>query len=278
MKFSRHNEIIPEIEFLKEPCDTWTAWSIDTFLTKPISWSFYKMKNYVVGQNKISTETRYIHISVIQELGDIILSIVEIKKDNALYSISEIMEYCKSKTKNQISENTVRLVLEWLKRKRKIALKKNSDSNNELLMKISTQMVTEITEVEEDTYKLMKQENKLVKEIELMEQDKLNILNETKMYIAKGLRQLAKTCLKRKVELEKTIEKRSQALTNLHTLIANIEDAHSNSAVLSAYKIGSEILKKIEQDGLTQNNVVDIMDNINEVSDYILCINGIYVI
>lgn len=266
-----------EIDFLKEPCETWTAWSVDIFLKKPISWSFCKMKNYVVGQNTVNIEARYIHIPVIQELGDIILSIVKNKKDNALYSISEITEYCKSETEKHISEDTVKLVLKWLKLKKKVALKKSSDnSNNELLVKISTQMVTEITEVEESTYKLIKQENNLIKEIELMEQKKLELFNESKMHMAKGLRQLAKTCLKRKIEFERNIEKRYQILANLHTLITNIEDAHSNFAVLSAYKTGSEILKKMEQDGFTQYNVMDVMDNINEVSNH-ECISNAYI-
>lgn len=265
IKFSRNNEIIKETDFYQEPCETWTAWSIDIFIKKPISWSFSKVKNYVAGQNVNNIEVKYIHLRIIQELGDIILSIVDIKKDNVLFPISEIVEYCKSKTKKQISEDTVRLVLEWLRRRKKVTFRKSFNSNNELLVKISTQTVNEITEIEEGIYKLMKQENELIKEIELMEQEKLNIINEAKSYLAKKLHQMAKTRLRRKMELEKTIEKRAQALANLRTLITNIEDAHSNSAVLSAYKTGSDVLKKIEQNGLTEYNVKDVMDDINEV-------------
>lgn len=265
IKFSRNNEIIQETDFFQEPCETWTAWSIDIFIKKPISWSFSKVKNYIVGQNVNNTEVRYIHLRIVQELGDIILSIADIKKDNILFPISEIVEYCENKTKKHISENTVRLVLEWLRHRKKVTVRKSFDSHNELLVKICTQTVNEITEVEEGIYKLIKQENELIKEIELMEQEKLNIINETKSYLAKGLRQMAKTRLRRKMELEKTIEKRAQTLTNLRTLITNIEDAHSNVTVLSAYKTGSDILKKIQQDDLTEHDVKDIMDDINEV-------------
>lgn len=262
----RNNEIIQEFDFFKEPCETWTAWSIDIFIKKPIGWSFSKVKNYIVGQNVINTEVRYIHLRIVKELGDIILSIADIKKDIVLFPISEIVEYCKSKTKKQISEYTVRLVLEWLRHKKKVTFRKNSNSNSELLVKISIQQtVNEITEVEEGIYKLIKQENELIKEIELMEQEKLNIINEAKSYLAKELRQMAKTRLRRKMELEKTIEKRAQALANLRALITNIQDAHSNSAVLSAYKTGSDVLKKIGQNGLTEYDVRDVMDDINEV-------------
>lgn len=267
MKFSRNNEIIQETDFFKEPCETWTAWSIDIFVKRPISWSFSKMKNYIIGEKTNNIEVRYIHLRIVQELGDVILSIAEVKKDNILFPISEIVEHCKSKTKKQISENTVRLTLEWLKQEKKVTFKKSSNPNSELLVKISIQTTNEITEVEEGMYKLTKQENKLIKEIELMEQEKLDIVNEAKLYLGKELRQMAKMRLKRKMELEKRIEKRAQALTNLRVLITNIEDAHSNSAVLSAYKTGSDVLKKIGQNGnLTEYEVRDVMDDINEVS------------
>ncbi|XP_011157667.1 charged multivesicular body protein 7 [Solenopsis invicta] len=260
----RNNEIIQETAFFKEPCETWTAWSIDIFIKKPISWSFTKVKNYVVGQKTNDTEVRYVHLRIVRELGDIILSITEVRK-NVLFPISEIVEYCKSKTKKHISERAVRLTLEWLRQRRKVTFRKNSNTNSELLVKISAQTANEITEIEEGMYKLTKQENELIKEIELMEQEKLNIVNEAKSYLGKELRQMAKTTLKRKMELEKTIEKRAQALTNLRVLITNIQDAHSNSAVLSAYKTGSDVLKKMGQNNLTEYEVKDVMDDINEI-------------
>ncbi|CAL1671576.1 unnamed protein product [Lasius platythorax] len=74
-----------------------------------------------------------------------------------------------------------------------------------------------------------------------------------------------KHAIRRKIELEKTIEKRAQALANLRTLITNIENAHSNSAVLSAYKTASDVSKKIGQNGLMEYDVRDIMDDINEI-------------
>ncbi|KYM99091.1 Charged multivesicular body protein 7 [Cyphomyrmex costatus] len=271
----RNNEIIQETDFFKEPCETWTAWSIDIFVKKPISWSFSKVKNYIIGGKTNSVEVNYIHLRIVRELGDVILSIVEVKKDKVLFPISEIIEYCKSNTKKQISENAVKLTLEWLKQRKKVVFKKSSNPNSELLVKICVQIANEITEVEEGMYKLTQQENELMKEIELLEQEKLNIINEAKLYLGKELRQMAKAELRRKMELEKTIEKRAQTLANLRVLINNIKDAHSNSAVLSAYKTGSDILKKIGQNGLTEFGVRDVMDDINEVLDENKDINSV---
>lgn len=82
---------------------------------------------------------RYIHLRIVRELGDIILSIADIKKNNVLFPISEVVQYCKSKTKKQISENTVRLVLEWLRHRKKVVFRKNFNSSSELLVKITTE-------------------------------------------------------------------------------------------------------------------------------------------
>ncbi|KAL0116516.1 hypothetical protein PUN28_009882 [Cardiocondyla obscurior] len=277
-ELKRNNKIIEETDFLKEPCETWLAWSVDVLLKKfssPISWMFFNMKNYIVGQKTNDIEVRYVHLQIVQELGDIILSITEVKKDNVLFSISEIEDYCRDKTEKQISNSTVRLTLEWLRQKKKVVFKKNSNPNGELLVKISAQKVNEITEIDEGIYKLIEQENKLSKEIEIMEKEKLNIINEAKLYLGKELRQMAKTQLRKKMDLEKSIEKRAQALTNLRVLITNIKDAHYNSAVLSAYKTGSDVLKKIRQNGLTEYDVGDIMDDINEVLEENKDINSV---
>lgn len=77
---------------------------VDQYIFEKTNRSFYKMKNYATGQSAIDTKVRYVHTAVIQEFGDIVLSIVEIKKSNPLYSMSEIMEHFENKTKKQISE------------------------------------------------------------------------------------------------------------------------------------------------------------------------------
>lgn len=261
----RNNEIIPENEFLKEPCDSWAAWSIDLFVKRPLSWSFVKVKSYIVN-NEVNKEARYIHLQIIKELGNDVLVILEEKKENVLMPFSEILKDCKCKIDENISDNTLMLILIWLRREKKITFRK-SETENELLIKIVIHSSDNITEIEEGLYKLIKQENELIKEIELMEKEKINIINETKSYLAKGLRQVAKTHLKKKIKLESTIEKRSQILENIQNLISSIQNTHTNTAVLSAYKTGSDVLKKLNESCLSESDVRDVMDDLSEAID-----------
>ncbi|XP_076249031.1 charged multivesicular body protein 7 [Calliopsis andreniformis] len=258
----RNNEIIPESEFLKEPCNSWTSWSIDIFVKRPLVWSFSKVVSYVVN-NEINKEARYIHLQIVKELGQTIFCILENKKENILIPFSEVVKTCKSQIDKNITDNTVMLVLIWLRREKKVAFT-NNINENELLVKITVHTSDVVTEIDKGLYKLMKQENELIKEIQLMEEEKINVINHAKSYLTKGLRQVAKTHLRKKKELENTIEKRSQTLENIRVLISNIQDTHTNTAVLSAYKTGSDVLKKLNESGLSEDNVRDIMGDLSE--------------
>ncbi|XP_076299414.1 charged multivesicular body protein 7 isoform X2 [Lasioglossum baleicum] len=257
-----NNEITPEADFLKAPCESWTAWSIDIFVKRPLVWSFSKVKSYVTS-NEINKETVYIHRQVLKNFGEIVLSVLENKKENVLVSFSEIVKDCKSEINENISDNTIMLVLIWLRHEKKVSFTNNTDKH-ELLVKISVHSSDNVTEVEQGLYKLLQQENELLKEILQLEEAKLDVINEAKSYLARGLRQVAKTRLRKKLELEKTIQKRAQTLENIRTLISTIEETHTNTAVLSAYKTGSDVLKKLNESGLSESKARDIMDDLAE--------------
>ncbi|CAK9810549.1 Charged multivesicular body protein 7 [Anthophora quadrimaculata] len=223
----RNNEIIPETEFLKEPCESWTAWSIDIFVKRPLTWSYSKVKSYVVN-NEINKDTRYIHLQIVREFGNTVFSILEEKKENILVPFSELVKHCKSQIDTNMSDNTVMLVLIWLRREKKVVFRKSEDEN-ELLIKIAVQSSDNVTEIEE------------------------------------GLRQVAKTHLRKKMQLEKAIEKRAHTLENIQSLISSIQNTHMNTAVLSAYKTGSDVLKKLNESGLSESNVRDVIDELSVV-------------
>lgn len=259
----RNREIISEEEFLKESSESWAVWSLDIFIKKPLKWSFYKMKDYVIGQN-INVNAKYIHLKATKEIAEHILSTMVNDKENVLISTFEILEKCKkTESRYNINENTLKLALTWLKHHKKAVFRKNS-INDELLVKFSTQTVNEISEVEKTLYKLLNQENKLEKEIELLEKEKMLAMDKVKAYLDKEMRQVAKTHLRKKNEIDKIIEKRANVLGNLRTLILSIQDTHSNINVIDAFKLGSNLLSQFENNGLTEQKVRNVIDDLNE--------------
>ena len=255
-----------ESDFMKEPSATWTGWTIDIFVKKPISWSFSKLKSYV-SEPVIDNDVKYIHLATVKELGELILSTMDNKKENTLLSLSELTKSCKEKSGNdRITESNIKLALIWLRHTRKAAFRDcQEDNKQDLLVKVSPKGAEQVTEVDEGIHKLTQQETMLIKNIEQLEIERNEVILKAKSSLASGLRQVAKSFLRKKHELDKCIEKRSAALQNVERLLSRIHDARYDTDTLAAYKAGCNALKKFEDTGLTENNVQDTMDDMHEV-------------
>ncbi|XP_031787382.1 charged multivesicular body protein 7 [Nasonia vitripennis] len=264
----KNGEVIPESDFMKEPSSTWTGWTIDLFVKKPVSWSFSKLKSYV-SEPVIDNNMKYIHLPTVKELGELILSIVDTKKENTLLSLSELTKSCIAKSGNtRITESNIRLALIWLRHNKKAAFRDCiKDDKHDLLVKISPRAAEQVTEVDEGLHKLTQQESMLIKNIEQLETERNEVILKAKSSLASGLRQVAKSFLRKKHELDKCIEKRSAALQNTQRLLARIHDARYDTDTLAAYKAGCNALKKFEDTGLTEDNVQDTMDDMTEILD-----------
>ena len=262
----RNGEIVSEEDFSKEFSYTWSSWVVDLFLKKPLAWSFSKVKKYVF-EEVIDVDTKYVHLPTVKELGEIILSTTDSSRENTLFPLSEIIENCIQKTKNTlINERNIRLALIYLINTKKVALKGDcSDIKSDSLFKICRHGVKSVTEVEEGIYKLKRQENQLIRNIDQLELMKHICMEKAKSHVATEFRHAAKSCLRKKHELDKCIERRVASLRNVQTLLLQIKDAHSDLEVLDAYKVGSNILKKFEETGLTEDNVRETIDDLSEV-------------
>lgn len=229
-------------------------------------WSFSKLKNYII-KDEIDVDAKYIHMKTLKELANLILSTINEDSENVLLSLSQVVRNCIKKSGNpNITESNVKLALLWLRKSNKATFRGDIlQDTSEFLVKISVNGVKEVSEAEQGLFKLMEQEKLLIKTIERLEVERNAVLTKAKTSVANGMRELAKTCVRKKHEIDKTIEKRAAALHNVQTLIARIHDANSNTDILAAYKTGSNILKSYESNGLNEENVTSTIDDVSEV-------------
>ncbi|XP_074114654.1 charged multivesicular body protein 7 [Cotesia typhae] len=262
----RNREIVTENEFLQDQ-KTWGSWLVDTVVKKPVVWSFSKLKNYFVTNVHVNSETRYVHLKMVKELADTILSLSSDKKPMIL-TVQQITEKCRiTCNNNNLSEENVKLALIWIGRSKSSQFSNRNNNAWNSLLKISPDSISNLTESEEGLYKIQESEKVILKRIEELEIERNDVLDKVKSYSNRGLKDVAKTFLRRKHELDKRIEKHAMTLQNLQTLITSISDAHSNTEVLDAYKKGSEILKNCEKAGLSEINARDTMDDVREIME-----------
>ncbi|XP_014219986.1 charged multivesicular body protein 7 [Copidosoma floridanum] len=264
----RNGEVILESDFLKEPSNSWAGWTVDMLVRKPISWSFSKLVNYMT-EPVIDPGTKYVHLATVKELAEVVLSTIDNKKENTLQPLSELLKNCREKSgNNKITENNLKLALIWLRNTKRATFRDcQDDDKNEMLVKIAHKNVEQITDIDEGIHKLHQQELMLIKNVEQLERERNEVIEKAKSSLAGGLKQVAKSFLRKKHELDKCLEKRSNALHNVQRLLVRINDARYDTDTLAAYKAGCNALKKFEDTGLTEDNVVDTMDNMAEVLD-----------
>ncbi|XP_015111103.1 charged multivesicular body protein 7 isoform X2 [Diachasma alloeum] len=257
-------EIITLDSFLESQNATWASWAVNTMVKRPVVWSFSKLKNYFIP-NVSNPDLKYIHIPTIKELSQTILSLSNDEKDQIL-SVPQITRKCSEKTGSKnVTEENVKLALLWLGRSKKGGLGvPHHHEKWECLLKISPTGVGNLSEAEEGLFKLKENERILLEKIESLEKERNALLVKAKGSLDSGLKEVAKTYIRKKRELDKRIEKHAGTLQNVHTLISSIHDARSNNEVLEAYKKGRDILKGFEKSGLNEVSVRDTMDDMIE--------------
>ena len=251
---------------MKESSSTWSGWTVDTFVKRPITWSFSKLKSYVY-EPIIEPEAKYVHLATVKELANLILSTLDDKKENVLLSLPELTKTCIEKSGNdRITEANIKLALIWLRHEKKAAFRNGQGNDKDIsLVKISPKGAMEVTEVDEGIHKLHLQESMLIKNIEQLETERNEVISKAKSSLASGLKQVAKSFLRKKHDLDKCIERRSAALQNVQRLLSRIQEARYDTDTLAAYKAGCNALKKFEDVGLNEANVTDTMDDMAEV-------------
>ncbi|XP_011497274.1 PREDICTED: charged multivesicular body protein 7 [Ceratosolen solmsi marchali] len=262
----RNGEIISISDFLKEPSNTWIGWMVDIFIKKSTFWIFSKVKGYILEPNFNMTE-KYVYLATVKELAELILLTVNSKNDNKLLSLSKLTKNCiKQSSNDRITEENIKLALIWLRRTKQAAFRVcKGDNSYNLLVKISSNNVEDVTEIDEGIYTLTQQEYIITKCIEELEKKRNEVILKAKLSLKNGLRQVAKSLLRKKHELDKCIEKRSITLHNVQKLLSSIDDAHYNTNTLAAYKAGCNILKKFESNGLTEDKAKDTVNDLSEI-------------
>lgn len=208
-------------------------------------------------------------MATVKGLAEIILSTIDSKKENVLLPISELTRACIEKSgNNRITESNIKLALIYLRHSRKASFRESGSDSNNLLVKVSPGIVEQVTEADEGVHKLIEQESMLIQNLEQLELERKEVMNKAKSSLNNGLKEVAKSHLRKKHEIDKTIEKRSSALLNVQTLLSRIHDARSATDTLQAYKAGYNVLKKYEDTGLTEAHVHDTMDNVHDVRSY----------
>ncbi|XP_069698491.1 charged multivesicular body protein 7 [Periplaneta americana] len=257
--FNMHKDgdLVLHSDFVQIPQQSWTAWTVDLLVKKPVVWTYNKVKETVLKTEEAADNTVYIHAGACKDIGKRLMSALKRSHTNGLLELSELAKICNMEDLDQLL-----VVVHGLRRQGKAAIKEEGD---DVLVKLGA---PSITEVDVGIYSLRQNEQILVKHLEQLETEKETAVEEARTYVQKNMKQAARSCLRKKHVLEKCMDKRFTALENIRMMLNRIQDASSDAKILEAYKMGLAALKNtLDASGLTEDTATSTMVQIEEVLD-----------
>lgn len=246
---------------------TWASWALSSFVKSPLIWSFNKLKESLISSSENTVEAEYVHLGIVKAKGEALILASDTETKNSLFGLEQLKEIMEMKSGTPISEEILQLVVHWLRVQNLASMITHGDKILVKLAKSKNQMKP-ITEADQAVYSLQQNERLLTKNIEQLELEKQQAEEEARNYLQRQMRQSAKSCLRKKKELEKRVEKRAIALDNVLTLLSHIREAESDAKILDSYKMGLSALKAtFKEAGLTEDSVSDTLNSVQEVLD-----------
>ncbi|KAB0789987.1 hypothetical protein PPYR_15733 [Photinus pyralis] len=252
--------------FLQKPCKTWGSWMAETFVKKPFVWSYNKVRRV-----RSSSLGLLVNVPAIVSEGTTLQSVIPDDFKKRVFTLKELMDVMNLET---IKESQVKLVLHHLMCIGAIDLHEIKGSDNHsvpinVLVKFKNRESEDIiTEVDVNIHILEQLEKSITLLVEKLEKEVMGFVEEAKVYLAKGHRQMAKSCLRKKHEVDKRLSQKANSLHNVQLLLLKLRDSSTDAKVFESYRLALATLQKNFKDtGLSEDSVGDVVSELGSVLD-----------
>ncbi|KAH8371440.1 hypothetical protein KR093_007499, partial [Drosophila rubida] len=259
-------------EYEYDPLNSWSGWLVNSFVKRPISKSWLKLKHSIIAEDVVAQALiEWVHVDVVQHLCNEIDRNVLHKNRGKLLHFEGFKSICKN-SKLNVHENCLHLCLITLQARKLIAIEYKIERQTKTIHLIKIPVNEHdsliISETDHAKHNLEMTRVGLLKQLEELE-DEIKV-NDSKVrqYVKENKRQLAKTYLRKRRLLEKNHERRSIALHNIETLLSNVDEAQNTGVVLDAYKMGSKMLQNVlNESGLKYDDVDEVLADVRDTLD-----------
>lgn len=196
----KNGECVLKNVFLQTTPGTWGKWVADTFVKKPILWSFNSLKNSLNVQNK---DYVYVHLDTIRKDAEELIVSINNDNKNKVINLEELL-ILKNCDVDKIHD--VKLLIHYLVKKGKASVKilnmsaGEDDENNmkQFLVKFGDKNVQPITDIEVGIHTLEQNEKTLLKNVEKLENEINKVKEDAKLHLINNRRQVVSniyTCI-----------------------------------------------------------------------------------
>ncbi|XP_039282490.1 charged multivesicular body protein 7 [Nilaparvata lugens] len=239
----------------------WMTWAIQSFVKAPAVWSVNRLKESLVSPSEVDFTQAFVHMPVVKKQAETILRDMDEDLKGTLIRYEELADVCAAFKK---FNECLNVIVHWLELQGHVS---TIEVENEKLIRFSKNDKFEsITDLERTTFLLEKNEKLLLNSIENLENKKQALVSDAQGYLKKNMRPMAKSCLRKKKEIEKQIAQKCSALDNIQTILTRIRNMESDSKVFSSYKDSLSMIKELmSKNDLSEETVGNTMMQLQEV-------------
>lgn len=195
----KNGECVLKKTFLQATPDTWGKWVADTFVKKPILWSFNSIKNSLITQSR---DNVYVHLDAVRKDADELLASMNDYK-NKVINLEELLTLRNCDIDNI---NNFKLLIHYLVTQHKASIKilngsvHNDTENNlkQFLIKFGDKNVPAITDIEVGIHTLEQNEKALLKNVETLENEICKVREDAKLHLMNNRRQIVSIIINNK--------------------------------------------------------------------------------
>lgn len=164
------------------------------------------------------------------------------------------------------NESDIELVIEYLESNLKILVHELEDSNKKVVKFTSNfqQSVSPVTDIELSYNQLKQTEQKLEKDTQNIEAEICSLNDTIKSLLKQNNRRDAMKYLKKRKQLEKSLETKDNTLLNIQAMLMSIQQADTNKLTYDAYNRSATALKEANKD-VNVDKLDDTMQDLQEM-------------
>ncbi|VVC42264.1 Hypothetical protein CINCED_3A010081 [Cinara cedri] len=257
-------------QMTSENNSAWSTWAMNTLVKSPLSWSVGRIKESILSPTTVVDEiSEYVILHLVEDQANKLFNMISMNDQSQIFFMDDLQTRLCEIYNDNIAMTSTELIVHSLEIRNKVFVERGEHLvANKILVKVASsgKNVEPLSELEKNFFKLKETEKILIDEINKMDIEKESLTKEAKNYIAKNMKPIALTYLRKKKEIEKRVAKQLNSLDNVQSLISRIEESKYNSEVLKSYAHGLAALKLTAKDtGLTIDNVDETMAELAEV-------------
>uniref|UniRef100_A0A182NQB8 Charged multivesicular body protein 7 n=1 Tax=Anopheles dirus TaxID=7168 RepID=A0A182NQB8_9DIPT len=244
-------------------------WTVGQIIKAPLKWGYGAVRDTVLGPPNMNENDQFIAMQIAQVHAQMIDDTV-IKRElygkvmkyddlTVLFNDASLITRQGLQPALNLLEQTERLTRDYV----------TIDGTKIDLIKfagLNSTRAEQITHIERSIIELEQTETQLTNHIHMIEQKISQTMEQVREYIRDGRKQMAKTHLKKKNVLEKSLQNKISALETLQTILSQIHNCQMDKNVIEAYKLGTTSLKKTFDDaGITVDQLDETLADVKDV-------------